>query len=72
MAISSDMRDMAMDLAATLAAEEIASALGCDSTTALTMLLSSEIGEALYDDALKLWWESPSDIAEAFLRETQP
>ena len=63
------MRDMAMDLVATLAAERITEVQGCDRTEALEALLSSSIGEALYDDDLKLWWESPADIADAFLSE---
>ena len=68
MTISPEMTDLAMNLAATLAAEEIADALGCDCTAALAAFLSSDVGEALYDDSLKLWWESPREIAEAFLR----
>lgn len=60
---------MAMDLAATLAAERIAEVRGCGRTEALEALLSSDVGEALYDDDLKLWWESPADIADAFLDE---
>lgn len=59
-----------MDLAATLAAEEIADRLGCSRTSALEKLLASDTGAALYDDSLKLWWESTSDIAESFLRES--
>lgn len=62
-----EMRDMAMNLAATLAAEEIAAALQCSATEALKELLSSDVGEALYDDELKYWWESPADVADAFL-----
>ena len=56
-----------MDLTATLAAERIAEIRGCDRTEALEALLSSSIGEAIYDDDQKLWWESPADIADAFL-----
>lgn len=67
MAIAPEMRDMAMNLAATLAAESIAAELGCSATEALGALLASDIGEALYEDDLKLWWESPSTIAEAYL-----
>ncbi len=65
--MKSEMREMAMNLAATPAAEEIANTLHCDTTKALRELLSSDIGEALYDDELKYWWESPSDIAHMFL-----
>ena len=68
MSLTPEMREMAMNLAATLAAEDIAKSLGCSQTVALEKLLSSDIGEALYDDELKYWWESPSDIADAFLR----
>jgi len=67
--ISREMTDMAMNLAATLAAERIAETIDCTRTQALEMLLSSETGAALYDDSLKLWWESPLDIADACLRE---
>lgn len=68
MAVTSAMKDMAMDLVATLAAEEIAKVQDCGRAEALEALLSSSIGEAIYDDALKLWWESPADIADAFLK----
>ena len=60
-----------MDLAATLAAGCIAESLRCSRTEALEKLLSSDIGESLYDDDLKLWWESPADIADACL-ENKP
>ena len=56
-----------MSLAATLAAEEIAERMGCSRTKALAELLSSDIGEAIYDDSLKLWWESPRALADAYL-----
>lgn len=69
MTIEPAMRDMAMDLVATLAAEKVAEARGCGRTEALEMFLSSSIGEALYDDDLKLWWESPADLADACLNE---
>ena len=68
MPIAPEMRDMAMDLAATLAAECISNALKCGRTEALERLLSSDVGESIYDDELKYWWESPSDIADAYLR----
>lgn len=58
-----------MDLAATLAAERVAEVRGCSSTEALEALLSSSVGEALYDDDLKLWWESPADIADVFMSQ---
>ena len=67
MPVTSAMKDMAMDLTATLAAERIAEIRSCGSTEALEALLSSSVGEALYDDDLKLWWESPADIADAYL-----
>ena len=69
MAITREMTDLAMNLAATLAAEDIADVLRCDTTTALEKLLSTDAGAALYDDSLKLWWESPRDTAVAALDE---
>lgn len=69
MSLTPEMTDMSTNLAATLAAEEIAERLGCSRTMALKKLLASETGAALYDDALKLWWESPADIAESYLVE---
>ena len=70
MTISPEMTDMGMNLAAALASEEIAKALGCSRTEALERFLASDTGAALYDDSLKLWWESPHDIAAAYLRES--
>ena len=69
MTITPEMTAMAMSLAATLAAEEIAKALDYSRTAALEELLLSDTGAALFDDSLKLWWESPLDIADMFLRE---
>ena len=62
------LTDMAVSLAATLAAERIAQVQNCSCTEALYGLLGSAAGAALYDDQLKYWWESPLDIADAYLR----
>lgn len=69
MALSKETVEFSMSLCAALAAVDIAAATGCDTTTALARLLQSQTGEMLYDDALKLWQESPRDTAEAYLRE---
>ena len=69
MALNEDGTEFAMSLAAPLAAAEIAAALKCDTTEALGLLLASRTGAELYDDSLKLWWESPMTIAEMFLAE---
>lgn len=58
-----------MSLCAALAARDIAEATGWDSTEALGQLLKSKTGCELYEDDLKLWWESPRTIAIAFLNE---
>ena len=67
MVVNDDRTEFSMSLAATLASIEIAPALGCTETEALERLLASETGEELYDDSLKLWWESPAIIAELYL-----
>lgn len=59
----------AMDLTAVMAAEEIATDHGWTQAQAIEALLSSSVGEQLYDDTLKLWWMGPSAVAEMF--ETQ-
>ena len=69
MALSRELTDFSMSLCATLASVDIADAIGCDTTQALAAMLASKTGEQLYDDSLKLWWESPRDIATAYLQE---
>lgn len=69
MALSREAVEFSMNLCAALAAIDIAAATGFNTTSALARLLRSQTGEMLYNDALKLWQESPSDTAEAYLRE---
>lgn len=70
MALSRDATEFSMSLCATLAAKDVAEAVGCNTTDALAHLLLSNTGEMLFDDSLKLWWESPRNIAVAYLHET--
>jgi len=58
-----------MCLCAALASKDIALATGDSETNALAQLLQSQTGAMLYDDALKLWHESPRTIAEEYLSE---
>lgn len=60
----------AMDLTAVMAAEEIATDHGWTQAQAIEALLSSSVGEQLYDDTLKLWWMGPSAVAELFEMQT--
>ncbi|MBR3317868.1 MAG: hypothetical protein IKG21_08665 [Atopobiaceae bacterium] len=69
MALSGELTDFSMSLCATLASVDIATVSCCDTTQALAALLASETGEQLFDDSLKLWWESPRNIATAYLQE---
>lgn len=69
MAVSADMIEFSMSLCAAMAARDIAFATGADPTECLGRLLQSQTGSQLYEDDLKLWWDSPRDIAVAFLEE---
>ena len=70
MALAEETTELAMSLCATLAAADIADALGCGFTDALEQLLESETGCEIYDDSLKLWWESPRDVAVMYFEES--
>lgn len=69
MVVNDDRIEFSMCLCATLAAVDVADVLGCDTTVALGRLLSSNVGSQIFDDSLKLWWESPRDVAVAYLEE---
>lgn len=69
MALSNDTIQFSMSLCAALASKDIAKAIRSDDTSALAQLLQSRMGAMLYDDSLKLWCESPRNIAEEYLNE---
>lgn len=69
MALNAEAIEFSMSLCATLAAQDIALATGRDATECLGCLLQSQTGSQLFEDDLKLWWESPRNIAVAFLEE---
>lgn len=59
----------AIDLVAMMAINEIASDLGVSPTAVMPEFLSSQTGEMLLDDSLKLWWDGPSAAVEAYKAE---
>lgn len=69
MAIEPETEFNAMDLTATMVAEELANELDISQTDALEAFLSSRTAALLYNPSLKLWWDGPSSVASAFLRE---
>ncbi|WP_165170514.1 hypothetical protein [Adlercreutzia sp. ZJ242] len=66
MTASRQMIESAIDLTAVMAAEQIAAYEQTSTAQALLGLLSSNVGAQLFDDSLKLWWDGPSAIAEAY------
>ena len=61
----------AMDLVATMVAEDLAESLGISQTDALARFLASRTAEMLYDPALKLWWDGPAYVANAYRKEVE-
>lgn len=69
MSETSFSEENAMCLVAAMVAEDLAIQTGADETTMLVELLTSKVGEQLFDSKLKLWWDGPAYVADAFLRE---
>lgn len=69
MALEPETEFNAIDLTATMVAEQLAAELDISQTHALEVFLSSRTAELLYDPSLKLWWDGPSSVVAAFLRE---
>lgn len=70
MGLDAFSEDNAMCLVAAMAAEDLAGVLGVGETESLGALLSSRTGAQLFDPDLKLWWDGPSSVADAYLRES--
>ncbi len=59
----------AMDLAAVMAVEELATEEKKSTDEVLLSFMESNTGKMLYDDSLKLWWDGPTIVAEEFKKE---
>ena len=59
----------AMDLAAVMAVEELATEEKKSTDEVLLSFMESNTGKMLYDDSLKLWWDGPTVVAEDFKKE---
>lgn len=59
----------AMDLAAVMAVEELATEEKKSTDEVLLSFMESNTGKMLYDDSLKLWWDGPTVVAEEFKKE---
>jgi hypothetical protein len=68
--VSDFSEENAMCLVAAMVAEDLAETLGIGETEALGRFLSSRTGDLLFDPSLKLWWDGPAAVAEAYLQET--
>ena len=61
----------AMDLAAVMAVEELATEEKESTDEVLLSFMESNTGKMLYDDSLKLWWDGPTVVAEEFKKELE-
>lgn len=61
----------AMDLAAVMAVEELATEEKKSTDEVLLSFMESNTGKMLYDDSLKLWWDGPTIVAEEFKKELE-
>ena len=61
----------AMDLAAVMAVEELATEEKKSTDEVLLSFMESNTGKMLYDDSLKLWWDGPTVVAEDFKKELE-
>ena len=68
-ATTSEKIKTAIDLCALLTAEHIAAVQSKAFEDVIPDFLSSETGKMLYDESTKLWWSSPLEIADMYIRE---
>ena len=69
MAIGRFVEENAMSLVAAMAVEDLAQTCGVDETTMLGHFLSSKTASQLFNPDLKLWWDGPAYVADAYRAE---
>ena len=62
-------KTFAMDLAALMAVEQLASESKKSPEKILLSFMKSLTCQMLYDDSTKLWWDGPASIAAQFKQE---
>ena len=67
--MTSFSEENAMSLVATMVAESLAERLAISETEALARFLASNTAEKLFDPKLKLWWDGPASVEDAYLTE---
>lgn len=67
--ITEEKRNNAIDLIVTMVVDELATDMKREPSELLPQFVTSRTGKLLYDEASKLWWSGPSDIAEMYKAE---
>lgn len=69
--VTPDSIALAMDMLATLVAEDLAKQLGISHEQAVAQFLSSRTADMLFNhEETKLWWDGPGAIMDMYLKET--
>ncbi len=67
--VAEETKSNAIDLMITMVVDELAEDMQLKPTELLPQFMASETGKLLYDEASKVWWSGPSDIAEMYKAE---
>lgn len=62
-------KEIAMDLVAKMAVEQIAKEQNKDVEEVLISFMESKTGQMVYDNSTKLWWDGPVAVAEEYKAE---
>lgn len=68
-AVTEETKKNAIDLIVTMVVDELSEEMNINPTELLPRFVCSRTGKLLYDEASKLWWSGPSDIAQMFQME---
>lgn len=67
--ITEETKKNAIDLMVTMVVDDLAEEMHLSPTDLLPRFIASRTGRLLYDEASKLWWSGPSDIADMYKAE---
>ncbi len=69
--VTEERKKHAIDLMITMVVDELAMDMDRNPSELLPEFVASRTGKLLYDEASKLWWNGPSDIAEMYRAEIE-